>query len=567
MTKRLPQQRILAANDYLEAVRGMWAGKFIGGTLGAPIEGVKATHRFTAPLSLPNGLCENDDTDLQLLWLHALEEHGIGLSAEVLAGEWREHVEAPWNEYGVAAANWDRGINPPRSGEISNWFFGEGMGCAIRSEIWAAIAPGAPAVATRFAAMDASLDHSGEGIEAEKLWAAAESLAFFVRDIEALLEEAVAYVRPDSRVASLVRDVMQWCAAAEPAVVRESILRKYGRPEMTHVLQNVGFTLVGLLAGGKDFERTLAITLNCGYDSDCTAATAGAILGTLLGYQGVPAHLREQVSDRYVVSEWMNGFPRAGSIEDLSRACCAFGAEVSERFDTRVKIGRLEPPARLPVKPVERVRQLPRANPFPCWRIVGPYWRSWDERIKADWERREHGNPTLPSVHYFSHNLSGFDRAWVEPAQLFSPSAGLGGASNWVRLAEDDRVPLEGLALMEGPACYYAAAQFRSDTARRAWLMLGSTGPIEAWWNGERVLHAESYQPLTPTSFPVEVSIVPGCNRVVLKVARTSQPLGACLTLKRHDGRHWHQSFIDTDIDWDVNWAVAAAPGSPPESR
>lgn len=560
MTTKTGARRALAVADYLDAVRGMWVGKFIGGTLGAPIEGVKSTHGFEGRLSLPNGVCENDDTDLQLLWLHALEEHGPGLTAAQLAAEWREHVEAPWNEYGVAAANWERGFAPPKSGEISNWFYGEGMGCAIRSEIWAAIAPGAPELAVRFALMDASLDHTGEGIEAEKLWAATESLAFFIPDIETLLKAAVVYVRPESRVASLVRDVMSWCAEEEAAVVRERILWKYGRPEMTHVLQNVGFVLVGLLKGGMDFERTLAITLNCGYDADCTAATAGAILGAMRGCRGIPDHLLAQVSDRYVVSDWMRGFPRTGSIEELSQACCAFGSEVARDFATGVELGRVSRPSRLPVTAVCRPPLAPRPNPFPIWRIVGPFWRPWTERIKSDWEGGEHGIPHLPSVHYFSHNQSGFDHPWVDPRQLFSVSdAPAIAARSWVREAQDDRVPLDGLATMEGPACYYAAAEFETGTARKAWLMLGATGPIEAWWNGERVLFSESYQPLAPTSFPVEVFIAQGRNRVVLKLAKTSQPLGACLTLKRNDGKHWHQSFIDTDIEWVNHWPADAS--------
>lgn len=545
---------------YLDAVLGMWAGKFIGGTLGAPIEGVKTRHGFAVPLSFPAEVAENDDTDLQLLWLHALEEHGVRLTARELVAEWREHVRAPWNEYGVAAANWERGVLPPESGRLNNWFWGEGMGCPIRSEIWAAICPGAPGLAARFAEMDASIDHRDNSVEAEKFLAALEAQAIVGGDLDALLDAGLQQVARGSRFYSLVRDVRAWAGLLSWVEARERVLREYGHPEMTHVLQNVGFTLIGLLFGGGDLERTLAVTLNCGYDADCTAATAGAILGAMRGCRGIPDHLLAQVSDRYVVSDWMRGFPRTGSIEELSQACCAFGSEVARDFATGVELGRVSRPSRLPVTAVCRPPLAPRPNPFPIWRIVGPFWRPWTERIKSDWEGGEHGIPHLPSVHYFSHNQSGFDHPWVDPRQLFSVSdAPAIAARSWVREAQDDRVPLDGLATMEGPACYYAAAEFETGTARKAWLMLGATGPIEAWWNGERVLFSESYQPLAPTSFPVEVVIAQGRNRVVLKLAKTSQPLGACLTLKRNDGKHWHQSFIDTDIEWVNHWPADAS--------
>ena len=530
----------------------MWVGKFIGGTLGAPIEGLKSTHSFTADLALPNGVCENDDTDLQLLWLHALEEHGIRLGSRELMAEWREHVEAPWNEYGVAAANWERGLLPPESGVVANWFFGECMGCAIRSEIWAALCPGAPAYAAQYAAQDASLDHFGNAVEAEKFLAAMEAEAFFVTDVDALIQTARTYVDPASRLAQLIGDVLQWTSEGSWLETRNRILAHYGHPEMTHVLQNVGFILLGLLYGRGNFCQTLATTLNCGYDADCTAATAGAILGAMIGFDQIPESLRNDVSDGYVLSSWMRGFPRHGSISALSQACCALGQEVAQAFETGVTIGEVEPrPPALAVQAVARPPIVPVAPAFPTWQIVGPFWRPWEERQQADIAGGEHGLPSLPSVHYFSHNQSGFDRAWLQPEQLNFDTGELPpGAQRWVRAATDDRLPLDALGGMDGPACYYASAELEADAPSRLWLLVGATGPVEVWWNGERIIHSETFQPLTPSSFPAEVEIVPGRNRIVLKLARVSQPLAACVNFKRHQGAHWHQSFIETNLRW-----------------
>lgn len=44
----------------------------------------------------------NDDLDIQLLWLIAMEQQGIGLSAETLAHYWEVFVTPHWAEYGAS---------------------------------------------------------------------------------------------------------------------------------------------------------------------------------------------------------------------------------------------------------------------------------------------------------------------------------------------------------------------------------------------------------------------------------------------------------------------------------
>jgi hypothetical protein len=96
--------------------------------------------------------------------------------------------------------------------------------------------------------------------------------------------------------------------------------------------------------------------------------------------------------------------------------------------------------------------------------------------------------------------------------------------------------------------------------------MLGSTGPIAAWLNGREVLRSESYQPLTPTTFPVDTTVIAGVNRLVIKLARTSQTLGAYAAFKRHAGAHWHQSFYETGFEW-LDARALHSPAAQPDSH
>jgi hypothetical protein len=46
---------------------------------------------------------------------------------------------------------------------------------------------------------------------------------------------------------------------------------------------NAAWVVMGLLYGNGDFTRTFEIAARCGDDADCNPATAGGILGALVG--------------------------------------------------------------------------------------------------------------------------------------------------------------------------------------------------------------------------------------------------------------------------------------------
>lgn len=546
------QPSSIAFSDYRNRVHGLWLGKFIGGTAGAPVEGLKGIHAFTPAQVVPRVLVENDDTDLQLLWLHALEEHGPRLGVRELAREWREHVDAPWCEYGYAARNLAEGLLPPQSGRHNNWFFGENMGCPIRSEIWGAVCPGSPAAAARYAGLDASLDHFGAAVDAERFLAAVEAALFVESDLRRLIETGLAYVQPDGRFARMVADVLAWQRRLPWRTVRERIVQVHGDPCSLHALPNLGFTLLALLEGQGDLAATVALAINAGWDTDCTAATAGAIIGGILGADGLPAALRDAVPGTYAISPWMLGFPAQGDLAALTTATCAMGVRVAAELDLPVRFTGLPVDLHAPVLAV--CRQPTRLSPpRPAeqarWRIAGPFWRGWDERRPAE---GDHGGAPaaarLPSLAYMTHIQPATEVDHLQPGRLFDPEDDLGGVHVWERVAVDDRLPLEDLPIADMPGSLYAATLLHSPDERPVWLMLGATGPLRVWLNGVELLASDTYQPLTPTTFARQVRLRPGPNQLVLKLGRTSQPYGACLGIKTDSGRHWHQEFFSSVV-------------------
>lgn len=314
----------LTREQLYDKIYACWLGKNIGGTLGTPVEGRKEVMDLTwYPRLDPNGALPNDDLDLQLLNLHAMEQYGVRMNATQLASEWTEHVYFPWDEYGYGGTAMRYGFKPPFSGTFDNHFT-DCMGSPIRSEIWAAICAGKPRLAAYFAWQDAVVDHAGgEGVFGEIFNAALEAAAYQSNDIPSLIREALTYIPADCRVALAVREILSlYENGVSLPEAREIILANHGRFNFTDAPQNIAFELTGLL-WGENFEDAILKVVNLGYDTDCTVATCGAILGILNGTAGIPRKWSAPIGDAITVSAQIRGFAAPANLDELTRRCLA----------------------------------------------------------------------------------------------------------------------------------------------------------------------------------------------------------------------------------------------------
>jgi hypothetical protein len=112
---------VLNEAEFRDKVLACWLGKNIGGTLGMPFEGKTDVNDLTFYTNLKEGEpAANDDLDLQILWLKAMEENQARVDAYTLGQYWLKYVPVDWNEYGIGKANLARGLMPPLSGEFGN---------------------------------------------------------------------------------------------------------------------------------------------------------------------------------------------------------------------------------------------------------------------------------------------------------------------------------------------------------------------------------------------------------------------------------------------------------------
>jgi ADP-ribosylglycohydrolase len=287
----------------------------------------------------------NDDLDLQVVFLERIRRCGLPINRHILASAWLENIHFWPDEYGVAYRNLVHGLYPPLSGAFDNKF-ACGMGAAIRSEIWACLAPGSPEVAVALAREDASVDHAGDGLYASVFLTSLQSMAFVESDTELLLDRALSFIPSDCRVASAIMDTRKWWSSLRDwQQVRQMIVEKHAVQNFTDVAANLAFIVLGWLNGGGDFGSSICTAVNCGFDADCTCATLGALLG-ILDPDSIGEEWVKPIGRDLVLSSGIVGMHHPATLDEFCEQVISLALEVVDYYDCPMTIsdapGQLE---------------------------------------------------------------------------------------------------------------------------------------------------------------------------------------------------------------------------------
>ena len=295
----------LNRETYKDNVKACWIGKNIGGTIGGPYEGKREILDVKGFLTESGEPMPNDDLDLQLVWLQAVEKEGAkNITAEKLGEYWLSFIAAAPSEYGIAMSNMKIGLTPPLSGDAENNVWKHSNGAWIRTEIWATLCPAMPDVAVRYSIEDAKVDHGmGEGTYAAMFVAAAESAAFAVTDLRKLIEIGLSKIPADCRVYKTIKLLCSLYDEGKSWIEARNAIQKFNDDLADGWFQapsNVAFAVLGLLYGENDFKKSMLLAVNCGDDTDCTAATVGSIFGIMHGTKGIPEDWAAHIGDRII---------------------------------------------------------------------------------------------------------------------------------------------------------------------------------------------------------------------------------------------------------------------------
>ncbi len=232
----------------------------------------------------------DDDLTYTLLGLLILEEYGPHFTTDDVGKAWVRYLPAACTAEEVTLKNLKRGLAAVKAGEKDNPYQ-EWIGADIRSDPWGYAAPGWPERAAELAWRDARLSHRYNGIYGEMLFSAAIAAAFAVNDPIEAVRIGLTEIPKECRLA---RDV-RWALKVGPQLqdwraARAAVDDRFKGMHVVHTNNNACLTIFGLMLGRGDFTQTIGQTVAMGLDNDCTAATAGSILGAVIGAGNIPGH-------------------------------------------------------------------------------------------------------------------------------------------------------------------------------------------------------------------------------------------------------------------------------------
>lgn len=559
-------------SQYYDKIMGAWIGKSAGGIIGFKQENNKNLLEYSFENVFPNHLPPNDDFDLQVLYLfEILEKKGMNFSSYDLGRVFAERNKCWANEYRVAIDNINRGINPPYSGTFNNEYFQNSNGCPIRSEIWALISPCNPELAKEFAQMDGQIDHGEESIQAEKLLTAMEAKAFEESDIDKLLDFGLAQIRAESDLYKAVCCVRKAHAKGlDWQVARGELVKNYGSCDASYSVINTSFVALSLLYGENDFERSMLLGVNCGYDTDCTAATVGAILGLIYGYEKIPAAWKEKIGDVFYagtvdVDINRNTYAEIAKItadvgirlalDGVNREvefeleegyvnkipCCEHLApvriEYPEGLDkyALLKVGekeyRTDVTREISVRDNDKIRKFTIGVPKPVsYKLYGPFFDGYDtKKYSADPYKQEQPREADGSLNLFAmfNGYVDIDNEYLKDDLTDNVKED----KNFSTL--NNLIKLESEIGYKGPCCCYLEREFTAYEEEECFLLIGNNDAYKLWLNGELI--AWSHEPVYwyLQNNTVAVKLKKGVNKLRVKLIRRNAPMQISLMFSK----------------------------------
>jgi hypothetical protein len=136
------------------------------------------------------------------------------------------------------------------------------------------------------------------------------SLAFLTDDIDLVVNEALKLIPAESKYYQAMKDVIRWheqypddWTKTWHAIEKSDwsfdlhCPRGVYDPFNIDATVNMAYVLIGLLYGEGDFTKSMDISMRCGQDSDCNPSSVGGILGTMMGYDQIPAKWLDSYKD------------------------------------------------------------------------------------------------------------------------------------------------------------------------------------------------------------------------------------------------------------------------------
>ncbi|MBI4874509.1 MAG: ADP-ribosylglycohydrolase family protein [Acidobacteria bacterium] len=308
-----PASREMSRAELRDRIEGAWAGQMIGVSYGAPTE-FKAQGRILegdlpkwTPGRVSNSLGQ-DDLYVDMTFAKVLDDKGLGATSDDFGAMFRDSKYALWHANMEGRRALKRGVPGHLSGNPKYNAHADDIDFQIEADFIGVMAPGLYRSSNDIALRAGRVMNYGDGVYGGMFVSCMYSAAFFESDPRRVVEAGLTCIPAKSPYARLISDVLAW-HKQNPSDWKKTwqlLHDKWDRDDACPVgaltdynidaKLNGGFIALGLLYGERDFFKTLDISTRAGQDSDCNPASAGGILGVMLGYKAIP-------------EEWKGGIP------------------------------------------------------------------------------------------------------------------------------------------------------------------------------------------------------------------------------------------------------------------
>ncbi len=244
-----------------------------------------------------DGVPADDDIIYTVLGLMILEKHGPSFTTADVGRMWHGYLNWVYKDMEWPLGRFLAGTPADRAADENP--FAELICAFIRCDPYGYLAPGQPERAAALDYRDGFMSHRRNGLYGGMFFSAAISAAFAVDHPAEAIRIGLTEIPSGCRLAKDIR----WALKASARMrdyrdARRAVDRRFKGMNGVHTINNACLVVFGLMLGGTDFTRVISETVAMGLDNDCTAATAGSIVGAIVGKSGIPERWRRSFNNR-----------------------------------------------------------------------------------------------------------------------------------------------------------------------------------------------------------------------------------------------------------------------------
>ncbi len=244
----------------------------------------------------------DDDINYMVLALKLIDTFGKDFESSNVLYCWGNYMPAlhAMTAERVAYRNYLLGMEPPETALRRNPYR-EWIGAQIRADVFGYVNLGNTEQAANMAFRDACVSHVKNGIYGAMFVAAMLAWAAVCNNIVEVIEMGLAEIPKNCRLTWDIKKVLEFKAngvSQEQAL--KNIKETYNQTifyEAVHTIPNAMVVVYALLYGENDFTKTIGLSVDIGFDTDCNGATVGSVFGMLNGTNSIPRYWLEPLNN------------------------------------------------------------------------------------------------------------------------------------------------------------------------------------------------------------------------------------------------------------------------------